>query len=89
VKKHSAREELLSPFRTICILGEMAFRSVLDCCACGEEADTWIQTQAAATSSSRSISGLFWGLDDGEIDCANECEELVGVSLSLNASRLR
>jgi hypothetical protein len=66
----------------------MAFRSVLDCCdACGEEALD--PTQAAATSSSRSISGLFWGLDDGEIDCANECEELVGVSLSLNASRLR
>lgn len=49
----------------------------MDCCdACGEEADAWIQTQAAATGRSIGISGLFWGLGDGEIDCADECEEL-------------
>jgi hypothetical protein len=67
----------------------MVSTSMFDCCdACGEEADAWIQTQAAATGSSIGISGLFWGLDDGEIDCADESEELVRVPLSLNASRL-
>lgn len=45
----------------------------------------WSTAQAAATrrlsnSGSLNIPGLFWGLDDVEIECDQECEALVHAS---------